>query len=131
MNKAKYHTSIHKHKADMQKPDFTLSWNLMDAVQHVADTQLPLQFDVIDECDIYGGLKTLQLFKHAKVSIGGTVRRLKSYILTGRGTSPILLAERKRVSAFCKFRHGSVCLARWNKQSIKMKPIINPLNKSK
>jgi hypothetical protein len=78
----------HRRIYPLQKPDFTLSWNLMDAVQHVADTQLPLQFDVIDECDIYGGLKTLQLFKHAKVSINGTVRRLKSYILTGTGTLP-------------------------------------------
>ena len=72
-----------------------MTWNLFEVVEEVSGTADRYDFDVIDEYDIYGGVRRLMPSKSAEIDIAGTRHVLKGWVVTGEATLPMFfwLAE--------------------------------------
>ena len=83
------------HRVDLKTKICTLTWNLFEVVEEVSGTADRYDFDVIDEYDIYGGVRRLMPSKSAEIDIAGTRHVLKGWVVTGEATLPMFfwLAE--------------------------------------
>ena len=78
-----------RQRIDMQTDTCTLTWNLFEAIEELAAANEGLEFDTIDEYDIYGGVKKLRPFKSAEIDISGKIHYLRGWLLTGTATLPL------------------------------------------
>jgi len=65
-----------------------MKWNLLLAIDSIAKGNLPLEFGLIDEYDLYAGERKIQPYATASVESDGKTIALRSVVMTGPGTLP-------------------------------------------
>lgn len=88
MNMIVFQENDTERRIEPQSDNVTLSWNLFPAVERLSGSEKSYRFDVIDECDIYGGPRLLRPYRQAVLEMGGRQHRLYGWIAAGHAAVP-------------------------------------------